>query len=59
MDENEMTEFIAEKLKEIRDKYYEEYPDGDYLNLVINKDLIRFNNSYWDKDEEYPLEWVE
>lgn len=54
-----MTEFIAEKLKEIRDKYYEEYPDGDYLHLVINKDLIRFNNSYWDKDEEYPLDWTE
>ena len=32
MNSKEMTKFIAEKLKEIRDKYYEEYPDGDYLN---------------------------
>ena len=54
-----MTKFIAEKLKEIRDKYYEEYPEGYYLNLVIDKDLIRFNNAFWDKDKEYPIDWME
>lgn len=59
MNSKEMTKFIAEKLKEIRDKYYEEYPDGYYLSLVINKDSIRFNNAFWDKDKEYPIDWKE
>lgn len=59
MNSKEMTKFIAEKLKEIRDKYYEEYPEGYYLNLVIDKDLIRFNNAFWDKDKEYPIDWME
>ena len=59
MNSKEMSKFIAEKLKEIRDKYYEEYPEGYYLSLVIDKDLIRFNNAYWDKDKEYPIDWTE
>ena len=53
----EVSALIVEHLKEIRDLYYKAYPDGDYLNVVLYKDSMRFNNRYYDEDKKYPIDY--
>ena len=59
MNKEQLTLEIAERLQEIKDLYLREYPDGDYLSLVIYKDSIGFNNRSWEggEDEDYPIDY--
>lgn len=59
MTRDELTREIARRIKEIRELYYEEYPDGDYLDMTIRTNVISFNNENWDEDEEYPIYYWE
>ena len=50
---------IAKKVQEIKELYYKEYPEGDYLAIAIYKDGYHFNNSKWNggADEAFPIEY--
>lgn len=52
---DKLTKEIAKRLKEIRELYLKEYPQGDYMSLTILKNCIKFNNSYWDEDANLPI----
>ena len=56
---DKLTKEIAKRVKEIRELYLKEYPQGDYLLLTIFKNCIKFNNSYWDEDVHLPIEYKE
>lgn len=56
---DKLTKEIAKMLNEIRELYLKEYPQGDYLVLTIFKNRIEFNNSYWDYDNNFPIEYKE
>lgn len=56
-----MTQLEAEKkildhVLEIKRIYHKYNPDGVYLNVCISKGNISFNNSYWEKDKERPID---
>lgn len=57
MEKKELVETIAKKLNEIKDLYYEAYPEGNYLSLFFRKNCISFNNEHWEGggDENYPI----
>lgn len=59
MTKEELTREIAKRVKEIRELYYEEYLDGDYLDMTIRTNVISFNNENWGEDEEYPIYYWE
>lgn len=52
---DKLTKEIAKRLKEIRELYLKEYPQGDYMSLTIWKDSISFHNSRWDEDRNFPI----
>lgn len=52
---DKLTKEIANRLKEIRELYLKEYPQGDYMSLTIWKDSILFHNSRWDEDRNFPI----
>ena len=52
MTREELTKEIARRLKEIRELYYEEYPDGDFLDLYFRRNVVSFNNAYWEGAED-------
>ena len=57
---DKLTKEIAKRLKEIRELYLKEYPQGDYMSLTIWKDSILFHNARWDEDINFPIcysEW--
>ena len=56
---DKLTKEIAKRLKEIRELYLKEYPQGDYMSLTIFKNCIKFNNSYWDEDVHLPIDYSE
>lgn len=56
---DKLTKEIAKRLKEIRELYLKEYPQGDYMSLTIWKDSILFYNSRWDEDVNLPIEYSE
>lgn len=56
---DELTKEIAKRLNKIRELYLKEYQQGDYLVLTIFKNRIEFNNSYWDYDNNFPIEYKE
>lgn len=62
MNKEQLTLEIAKRLKEIKDLYYKEYPNGDYLTLYFRKNFMSINNEYWEdgEDESFPInhrEW--
>lgn len=61
MTREELTKEIAKRVKEIRELYYEEYPEGDYLIIYFRKDVVSFNNSQWKgaEDEGFPIDYHE
>lgn len=61
MTREELTKEIAKRIKEIRELYYDEYPEGDYLVLYFKRDVVSFNNSHWEggEDEKYPIDYHE
>lgn len=61
MEKKELVETIAKKLNEIKNLYYEVYPEGDYLSLFFGKNSISFNNEHWEggEDENYPINYWE
>ena len=52
---DKLTKEIAKRLKEIRELYLKEYPQGDYMSLTIWKDSILFHNARWDEDRNFPI----
>lgn len=56
-----LTREIARRLKEIRELYYKEYPEGNYLTLYFRKDAVSFNNEHWKdgKDAGFPIDYYE
>ena len=61
MTKEELTREIAKRVKEIRELYYEVYPEGDYLTLHFTKNVVSFNNSHWEKrkDADFPIDYHE
>lgn len=61
MTKEELTREIAKRLKEIRELYYSVYPEGSYLSMHFEKDLISFNNRKWEggEDEGYQIDYHE
>ena len=61
MTREELTKEIAKRVKEIKELYYEEYPDGDFLDLYFRRNVVSFNNEQWEggKDENYPIDYHE
>ena len=56
---DKLTKEIAKRVKEIRELYLREYPQGDYMSLTIWKDCFSFHNSRWDEDVNLPIEYSE
>lgn len=61
MTREELAKEIAKRMKEIRDLYYEEYPEGDYLSLYFRKNIVSFSNDYWEggEDEGFLINYYE
>lgn len=61
MTREELTREIAKKLKDVRELYYEVYPEGNYLTMCIRRNVVMFNNRHWEggEDEEYPIDYWE
>lgn len=61
MTREELTKEIAKRLKDIRELYYSVYPEGSYISMHFEKDVICFNNRRWEggKDEKYPIDYCE
>lgn len=57
MTNKELENELAKKIQEIKDLYYKEYPNGDYMTFVIFKDTIGFHNRYQDEDSSYPINY--
>ena len=52
-----VSERIADLLLDIKEEYMKAYPDGDYMSLTIQKDYIMFNNAYFDRDSDFPIDY--
>ena len=52
MTREELTREIARRLKEIRELYYSVYPKGDFLDLYVRRNVVSFNNAYWECGED-------
>lgn len=61
MTREKLTKEIAKRMKEIRELYYSVYPEGNYLSMHFEKDLISFNNRKWEggEDEGYQIDYHE
>lgn len=61
MTREELTKEIAKRIKDIRELYYSVYPEGSYLSMHFEKDLISFNNRKWEggEDEGFPIDYHE
>lgn len=59
MTREELTKEIAKRVNEIRNLYYRVYPEGNYLDITIRKDLINFSNHYCEEDKDYPIDYFE
>lgn len=53
----ETSEKIKDLLVSIYDTYKAIYPEGKYLSMYICDGGIGFNNSYWDEDKVFPLDY--
>lgn len=61
MTREELTREIAKRLKDIRELYYSVYPEGSYISMHFEKDVISFNNRKWEggEDEGYQIDYCE
>lgn len=60
MTREELIKEIAKRVKDIKELYYREYPEGDYLILYFRKNSVSFNNSHWERpDEDFPIDYSE
>ena len=61
MTKKELIKEIAKRMKEIRELYYSVYPEGDYLTMYFEKNIVSFNNRQWEggEDEKYPIDYHE
>lgn len=61
MTREELTKEIAKRIKDIREFYYSVYPEGDYLTMNFEKNIVSFNNLHWEdgEDEKYPIDYHE
>lgn len=61
MTREELIKEIAKRIKDIKELYYSVYPEGDYLTMYFEKNIVSFNNQQWEggKDEGYPIDYHE
>ena len=59
MTREELIKEIAKRMKEIRELYKQAYPEADYLDITISKNLITFNNQFWNENKDYPINYIE
>lgn len=61
MTREELIKEIAKRMKEIRELYYSVYPEGNYLTMYFEKNIVSFNNRHWEggEDEKYPIDYHE
>lgn len=61
MTREELIKEIAKRMKEIREFYYSVYPEGNYLTMHFEKNIVGFNNRHWEggEDEKYPIDYHE
>lgn len=61
MTKKELTREIAKRIKDIKELYYSVYPEGDYLIMYFEKNIVSFNNRQWKggEDEKYPIDYHE
>ena len=61
MTREELIKEIAKRIKEIRELYYSVYPEGNYLTMCFEKNIVSFNNRQWEggEDEGFPVDYHE
>lgn len=59
MIKEELIQEIADKVNEIRELYYKEYPQGHCLSIEIGKNGISFCNIFYDEDIDFPIDYSE
>lgn len=61
MTREELIKEITGRIKDIKELYYSVYPEGDYLIMHFEKNIVSFNNQYWEggEDEKYPIDYHE
>ena len=61
MTREELIKEIAKRIKEIRELYYSVYPEGNYLTMYFEKNIVSFNNRQWEggEDEGFPVDYHE
>ena len=61
MTRDELIREIAKRIKDIKELYYSVYPEGDYLTMYFEKNIVSFNNRQWEggEDEKYPIDYHE
>lgn len=61
MTREELIKEIAKRVKDIRKLYYSVYPEGNYLTMYFEKNIVSFNNQQWEggEDEKYPIDYHE
>lgn len=61
MTREELIKEIVKRMKEIRELYYSVYPEGNYLTMYFEKNIVSFNNLHWEggEDEKYPIDYHE
>ena len=61
MTREELVKEIGKRVREIRELYYSVYPEGNYLTMYFEKNIVSFNNQDWEggEDEKYPISYHE
>lgn len=61
MTREELIKEITKRLKDIKELYYSVYPEGNYLTMYFEKNIVSFNNQHWEggEDEKYPIDYHE
>ncbi len=58
MTNEELMKEIAKRVKDIRELYYSVYPEGNYLIMRFEKNMVGFSNREWEGGK-YPIDYHE
>lgn len=56
MSPDEFITKVNEHLKYIKSLYEEAYPDGNYITFTLLDGEWQYNNEYWNRDKDFPIE---
>lgn len=61
MTREELIKEILKRIKDIKELYYSVYPEGNYLTMYFEKNIVSFSNRQWEggEDEKYPIDYHE